>query len=1156
MRSGPGPAAAFDPAGPLPRGRYAIEASAGTGKTYALAGLATRYVIEEGIAVGELLVVTFTRAAAAELRDRVRAKLAEAATGLDAVIADPTTRPADAVVAHLCGADHSVRRDRARAALADFDAATITTIHGFAQQVLGTLGEAGGDPDATLGDDGGELLHQVCIDVLVAEALDGSGDIDLLPDLDTLLNAARKVTGNPDIVVVPGPDPGSSNEAAALRRRLIDRVVSEIACRRRRAGTLSFDDLLTRLRDALVDPTAGAAARDALRRRYRVALIDEFQDTDPVQWAIFSEVFGVPATGTTLVVVGDPKQAIYGFRGANVHTYLDAAHAPGTERATLAVNWRSDGALLEGLEGLLDGASFGDRRIEFQRVGAAPQHEGRRLRDRAGGVLPALSLRLAIGEDLPRAKRRPYAIKKDDAARAIFADLADRVRQLLDTATIATGGDDRELRPCDIAVLVAAHAESTAIRDALLAAGIPAVVASGDSVLRAPAAAQWRMLLEAVAQPADRRRARTACLSWFVGWTAAYLADAADAELAEVQERLHDWADVLLAKGAVDFLRTVRAESGVAARLLATADGDRSMTDLDHLAELLADAAPGRVGPAGLLAGLDRLKASSSGETEAEAAARRIESEADAVQIMTMHVSKGLEFGVVCCPSLWRPRPATADPDSVIYQDPVTNRRTVDVAGKLAWPDEAGAAARLDLAQAEAVGQHLRLLYVALTRARHQTIVWWTRGQNSEITALARVLFARDEAGRIDPEAFTAPVVELPADDEALDRLTPMIEAHAGVIDAAVIGSPPRRAARWSGPPVEPPAELAVAKLDHTPDRNRRRWSFSTIAHTDRTASVDPLDESMGDAAASDEGEEGDDDRSGGDRLAGDAGTDGAGGQSTTATLPLGPLPGGTEFGNLVHGVLEHVDFAAADLAADVGGQVAEGVLREGYPVDEQALTRGLCAAITTPLGPLAPGRALCDLTRRDRLDELGFELTLGESGTHADDAAVGRLVLRHLPAAHGLRPWAEGLAAGPFGARLAGHLVGFVDLVFRVVEPGRPDRFVVVDYKTNTLTRRGATPVAADYHPDRLPAAMAEHDYPLQALLYSVALHRYLRWRIAGYDPASHLGGIAYLFLRGMAGPDTPQVDGVPHGVFSWAPPAVLVTDLSDLLDGRVVGP
>jgi exodeoxyribonuclease V beta subunit len=221
-----------------------------------------------------------------------------------------------------------------------------------------------------------------------------------------------------------------------------------------------------------------------------------------------------------------------------------------------------------------------------------------------------------------------------------------------------------------------------------------------------------------------------------------------------------------------------------------------------------------------------------------------------------------------------------------------------------------------------------------------------------------------------------------------------------------------------------------------------------------------------------------------------------------------------------------------------------------------EELLGGLRAAIETPLGPLFDGRRLADFSAADRLDELSFELRLGEAGRPATDRDIGALMTRHLPPGDPLRPWGEQLAAGLFDVSLAGHLTGSIDVIFRIQDPAgtAPPRFVLADYKTNLLAERGRPPRSSDYHPDRLPAAMEEHHYPLQALLYSVALHRYLRWRIRGYDPGVHFGGAAYFFLRGMTGANTPVVDGQPHGVFAWRVAPGLVTDLSDLLDGQLV--
>ena len=308
---------------------------------------------------------------------------------------------------------------------------------------------------------------------------------------------------------------------------------------------------------------------------------------------------------------------------------------------------------------------------------------------------------------------------------------------------------------------------------------------------------------------------------------------------------------------------------------------------------------------------------------------------------------------------------------------------------------------------------------------------------------------------------------------------------------------------------------------------------------------LDPEDESLGDSGAADELDEAGDDVA-------------TFGTAPSSDLPLGAVPGGARFGTLVHEVLERVDFVAADLDAELRTHISDRLRWNSWPVDAETLVTGLRAAIESPLGPLFDGKRLADLARSERLGELSFELHLRSRGRFATDRDVGKLMLDHLPPADPLRPWAQRLASGLFAVELVGHLTGSIDMVARVRgsrDQGAATRFVVVDYKTNTLGEQGRGPQAHDYHPDRLPAAMAEHHYPLQAMLYLVALHRYLRWRVPGYEPARHLGGAAYLFVRGMAGAATPIVDGKPYGVFTWRVPPALVTELSDLLGGREVG-
>jgi exodeoxyribonuclease V beta subunit len=269
--------------------------------------------------------------------------------------------------------------------------------------------------------------------------------------------------------------------------------------------------------------------------------------------------------------------------------------------------------------------------------------------------------------------------------------------------------------------------------------------------------------------------------------------------------------------------------------------------------------------------------------------------------------------------------------------------------------------------------------------------------------------------------------------------------------------------------------------------------------------------------------------------------------------VPLAGVPGGAAVGSLLHAVLEVVDFTAADLEADLARHLAAAQAREGVDVGDPAVVvAGLRAAIETPLGPLAGGLALADVDRRHRLDELAFELPLagGEEATPdpVTVTAVGDLLRRHLPTGDPLATYADRLRAPELSRQLRGFLNGAVDLVLRV--PGDGTRFVVVDYKTNWLGVPGGELTAWDYRPAALADAMQHAHYLLQALLYSVALHRYLRWRLPGYAPERHLGGVLYLFLRGMTGRSVPIVDGQPCGVFSWAPPPELVPALSDLLD------
>src|SRR4051812_8585130 len=328
---------AFDVSGPLPRGVTVLEASAGTGKTYTIAALAARYVAE-GTPLEELLLVTFTRMATGELRERVRDRLVAVERGLETGVSD------DEIVQLLSGRDVELRRRRLARALADFDAATIATTHGFCQEVLGGLGIAGDSGrDVAFVEDLGDLLEEVVDDLYVRRFhREGAPAFDRAE----ALAIARAAVANPAAPVEPRQ--ALPDGVPAMRRRLAEAVREELEARKRRAGVMTYDDLLTRLDEALKG-TGGPDVATRLQARYKVVLVDEFQDTDPVQWDIMRRAFG--GGFSTLVLIGDPKQAIYAFRGADVYAYLAAKRSAG-KVATLQVNWRSDQGLLTAYDAL------------------------------------------------------------------------------------------------------------------------------------------------------------------------------------------------------------------------------------------------------------------------------------------------------------------------------------------------------------------------------------------------------------------------------------------------------------------------------------------------------------------------------------------------------------------------------------------------------------------------------------------------------------------------------------------------------------------------------------------------------------------------------------------------------------------------------------
>ncbi|HZD67096.1 MAG TPA: UvrD-helicase domain-containing protein, partial [Acidimicrobiales bacterium] len=1006
----------FDPCGPLPGpGVTVLEASAGTGKTFTIAALTTR-LVADGVPLAEILAVTFTRMATGELRDRIRARLVSAEDGLGRLLEAGTEPPdADRVLAQLGDgprAEVDRRRQRLADALATFDAATITTTHGFARLVLAGLGVSGNvATGAVLTEDVRDLVEEVVDDLVVRRVL-GWGPVPF--DRATALAVATEAVATPDTPVEAGEGDGPS----ALLGRLARQVRVEVARRLLDANLLTYDDLLVRLNHALADPERGDSACARLRHRYRVVLVDEFQDTDPVQWDVVRRAFGDGRT--RLVLIGDPKQAIYAFRGADVYAYLDAARLA-THRLTLDENWRSDAALLEASDALLHPLRLGHPDIPYRQVRATPAHRRPGLEGAPVGTALRARILHSGDHDLPITPTKRL-VRKSAAVEWVAADLADDAVALLGSgAQVVTREPDQAERsrhtlgPGDLAVLVRTNPQARVVQEALRAAGVPAVVAGTDSVFSTPAAGHWRRLLEALEQPASRPKAVAVALTPFVGMDAAAVAGAGDTTWEGLHARLHRWADLLRHRGVASLFRAIAADTDLPARMLGGHDGERELTDLGHVAELLhAEGADAQLGPPALRAWLAH-RIDEAGVDNTEARSRRLDSDADAVQVLTVHRAKGLEFPVVYCPYLWDPGPSARTASPVVFHDPVDGyRRKLDVGG----PDQTPAYRRHARAHHEEQrGEDLRLLYVALTRARHQAVVWWARVSGCHHSPLGRLLTVRDGEGNVAPDGSF-----VPGDEDVHRRLAEL--AGRAPEQIAVERCGPRRDIRWEPPGAVPGDELAAASLERLPDPGWRRRSYTSLTAPRQDEAVDSEPEERGTADEPGPAPGGAPAGAGGTTDAADDGT-----SLSDVPTPWAEAPGGREVGTFVHRVLEQVDFTVADLAGDLARVVmAERPRHAVGPEAADAVVAGLAAALATPLGPLVDGARLRDVPPPDRLDELGFELPLvgGDRPSAALSAeALARLIDHHLGSGARLAGYGARLAEVLAGTDLRGYLTG-----------------------------------------------------------------------------------------------------------------------------------
>jgi exodeoxyribonuclease V beta subunit len=1122
---------AFDICGELPDGTTVLEASAGTGKTYTIAALAARLIAEGAAELSQLLLVTFGRMAINELRLRVRERLVALESCLaDAVANRRPARPLSELETMLLNTEPEEltrRCARVSRALAEFDAATIATTHEFCLQMLDSLGVLGDrEPHATVVEHLTDLTREVTTDLYLRRyAANGTSPMSYDEALEVANQAVEAVHARLVPAGLTPDDPSGSGERVAFATA----VRQEVEHRKRAANLFTYDDMLTRLRDALADPEHGQAAADRLRRRYRIVMVDEFQDTDPIQWEILRRAFH---RHCKLILIGDPKQAIYAFRGADVFSYLDAVQQADQVRS-LATNRRSDQALVEALEVLIGGAALGDERIAVRPVTA--QHQQRRLTATTGGQHIVAPIRLRVMPHPPDAERVPSVAH---IRPRIAEDLVADITALLGSgAQLLEGGRSRAVLPSDIAVLVRKNERGEKIRDQLVSVGVPAVMHGASSVFASPMAQDWLTLLLALEQT-RQQSVRQAALTCFFGWTFADLVAASEESLIELTQRIRWWGKVLASRGVAALLETATTDEQIPERLLSLRGGERMLTDLRHLGQSLHAAMTSSQLGVGALVEWLRARISEARDNGMPELTRRLETDAEAVTVLTVHRSKGLEFPIVYLPEAWDRHANGSDAGRILrLHEPngvSTGECLLDVGGRYA----PGRPERFARYRDEESGEDLRLLYVALTRAKCQVVTWWAPSFNTPASALQRF-------GSREPGGSASPRASYPLNGDPFTRreLGPRFSVEEMT---------PRVLTEWRPIP-EPQALLGVRSFHRELDLAWRRTSYSGL-----TAAAHGADTSMP-AVGSEPDLRREDDES-----AADAPTTLP--TQMTASLiegdldqlsPMHHLPSGADFGTAVHAVFERVDPMTGDLPVEL--RLACAVTLSQGPaaaITAEDLATALLPAFRTPLGPLLDERRLCDIPRSDRLAELGFEypLTGGDaSSAEVSLGMVGPLLRRHLGPFDSLASYPDHLDDPALATQiLRGYLTGSIDAVLRIRRDDLPPRYLVVDYKTNWLGRLdGETLTVGDYTPARMAKAMMSAHYPLQALLYGVALHRMLRWRQPAYDPAVHLGGVLYLFVRGMAGPETPRVDGLPCGVFGWRSPPSLIVELSALLDG-----
>ncbi len=873
--------------------------------------------------------------------------------------------------------------------------------------------------------------------------------------------------------------------------RLFKFAASELKKRKKEKNIQYFDDLLLTVLSVLKSENA-AQLTAGIRQRYKAALVDEFQDTDSVQYDILARLFA--HEHGLLFMIGDPKQSIYSFRGADIFAYTKAARSADA-RFTLLENWRSEPKMITAVNTLFSGVDkpfiFEDIPFETGKPARQVLEDDRKL-EGPPLTLWYLDSKEITGTDKPLNKPRATQL----IAEAVGSEICQLFSQSIPT------------EPSKIAVLVRTNAQAQLIKDTLTARNVPSVLYTAANIFDSREAIEIELILSAIAHPADSSRIKAALATDILGARAGDLISAdLDSHWWELRlTRFREYLEIWQQNSFMRMFRLVLVQEGVKDRLLRFPDGERRLTNVLHLLELLhRQSAETNCGIAGLLKWLAEQRDPKTPRLEENQL--RLESDENAVKIVTIHKSKGLEYPVVFCPFGWE--------GSLITDREFTFH---DAAKDFQLSLDLGSDSRnLHLAQAcnELLSENLRLLYVALTRAKQRCYLAWGHINLAETSALAYLLHGgTDQAGVLSIEDQTSRLKKLFKEKtsaellEDLHRLAARSQNSIEVVPLPVSTDSARAIAKRQA--VDEP--LFCRRFTEKINRSWKISSYSSlISSGDSNVDLPDRDEALEQPEP--------DPAPLPDELTA---------QSDPGGLSVFAFPRGARAGSFFHDIFEHYDFAA-ETSDTLEGLVAGKLQQYGY---DAKWHKTVCKAISTVLAvPLLADRSpfrLSALKAADRLNEMEFYFQLNSvtPGTlkKAFKAIAGPHMVEKFPAR------LENLSFAPS----VGFMKGYIDMVFH-----HQGRFYLLDWKSNYL---GPTP--EHYDQSSLQKAMDTHYYILQYHIYTLALHQYLRYQQPDYSYENDFGGIFYIFLRGVNASKGPE-----QGVFYERPDPALIHSLGQTL-------